>query len=60
MTYQIAVNLGTSTCVKAGKATQEGENGPTSMQKGKDNSVPTVRISIRTPSYSAITYMQRT
>jgi hypothetical protein len=59
MTYQIAVNLGTSTCVKAGKATQYETKDPKRQQKNQADPDPTVRIPTRRTNYTTVTYMQR-
>lgn len=42
------------------EATQYEEKGPQSREKVRDSPVPAVSIPAGTPSYPAITYMQRT
>lgn len=59
MTYQISANLGTSTCIKAGKAAHYGTKNPEGEGMNQTDPIPTVRTPTRRASYTTVTHMQR-
>jgi hypothetical protein len=58
--YQAAVRLGTSSSIKARQGSPVGGKGFQKQEKEAETApVPTVRSTIRRPSYTTIAYMQK-
>jgi hypothetical protein len=58
MAYQLVTRLGTSPCIKAGQPSKRKWT-PKQVTESETTPVLSVRSSIRTRSYTSLTYMQR-